>query len=135
MASAETDASGARGRLLVSAAFAGVAVVTVAALIALRPGGDEAEGSPGRVHADAACDLTGKAEVAAGSDDEARTAAALFLLDKAIIESERAAEADSDYDELDRVVQEVHTATHTGPRAAYTMAMEIALGVCDEALD
>lgn len=80
----------------------------------------------------AACDLAAKAGEAAQVDTGARYAASLLLLDKAIVESRRAAESASEFSELDQVVQTVHTAAHRGVAAPYEDALETASATCDD---
>jgi hypothetical protein len=109
---------------------AGVALVAVA-LFAVRPDGGELDEET-RGHAAAACDLTSKADEAAQVDTPARYAAAALLLDKAIIESARAAKADPAFADLDRAVQAVHLAAHRGDRGEWRDALDTALSTCHE---
>jgi hypothetical protein len=111
-------------------ASAGLSALT---LFTLRsPGGEPDEEGLG--HAEAACDLTSKADEAAQVDTGARYAAAVLLLDNAIIESGRAAEAATEFAALDQAVQELHTAAHRGRPAQWLDALDLALAACDESL-
>lgn len=85
------------------------------------------------VHAAVACDLTSKAEQAAETSEvaaRARYAAAVLLLDQAIIESARGAESDPRLAGLDAALQAVHTAGHEGDHARWQEALVIANGEC-----
>lgn len=93
-------------------------------------GGDPEPDARARAHAESACDLVSKAHEAAEVESDARYAATVLVLDRAIIESERAARADVVFGDLDRVVQGVHTAAHTGDPAKYTAAMDAAQDAC-----
>ena len=108
----------------------GGALVAIA-LVALRPAGGEAN-EEARAHAEAACDLTSKADTAVQVDTPARYAAAALLLDKAIIESARAAEAAIEFAALDQAVQTVHAAAHRGSRQPWRDALDRALTICHE---
>ena len=83
-------------------------------------------------HARTACDLTGKAGEAAEVDTPERYAAAAFLMDNAIIESERAALGAAEFTALDRAVQAVHAAAHRGDREEWKKALETALDACSD---
>jgi hypothetical protein len=84
----------------------------------------------GREHAVVACDLTSKAEEAASEATDARLAAAVLLLDQAIIASARAAETDAGFADLDDAVQAVHTAGHRGDPEEWRAALDAALSAC-----
>lgn len=118
-----------RQRAVIVALAVGV-VVGIVVVLALVPSGDDEPDEEGRSHAEAACELTVKAEQAARVDTGARAAAALFLLDRAIVESERAAEAADGFTALDDAVQEVHAAAHAGGRSALLEAYDAALTAC-----
>lgn len=112
------------------AAAVGAVVVTVAAVAAAQdPVDAEARG-----HAEVACDMTTKADEAAAVSTSARMAAAVLLLDQAIIASERAALTDPVFSDLDAAVQEVHAAGHRGEPEAWQAAMDEALSTCRTAL-
>lgn len=108
-----------------------VALGAVAALSVRGPGQDEAA-QPGREHARSACDLTTKAQEAAGGGSDARYAAAVLLLDQAILASARAARESDRFDDLDRAVQAAHTAGHQGRGDAWEAALDEALADCRE---
>jgi len=111
-------------------ALVGTALVVVG-ILTLRD--DDAAGSDeARTHAEAACELIAKAEEATRVETNARVAAAMFLLDNAIVESSRAAEAGEEFVELDRLVQAVHTAAHKGGVAAVREGLGEALASCRE---
>jgi hypothetical protein len=110
------------------------AVVLVAVVLGLRGGGPEVD-ARARALADSACELTSGAEEAGRVDTEARLAAAMLLLDKAIIDSARAAETDPAFAELDRVVQGVHAAAHRANPEQYHTAMDAALTECSSSLE
>jgi hypothetical protein len=67
-------------------------------------------------------------------DTGARYAAAMLLLDNAIIESERAAEAANEFAALDQAVQALHTAAHRGRPSQWLFALDTALAACRESL-
>ncbi len=119
---------------MVLAAVAAVAAVGLAllALGVLQPDEAEEHGA-GREHAVVACDLTSKAEEAAGVATRARLAASVLLLDQAIIASARASETDAAFTDLDDAVQAVHTAGHRGDPEQWQAAMATALAACDTA--
>jgi hypothetical protein len=58
----------------------------------------------------------------------------VLLLDQAIIESARASNADTGFEDLDQALQAVHTAAHTGDPARYDAAMDRAQAACRTAL-
>lgn len=118
------------------AAVAAVIAVALAllALVVLQPAEEEQQ-SGGREHAEAACDLTSKASEAADVETDARLAAAVLLLDQAIIASAHAAESDVAYAELDEAVQAVHTAGHQGDPQPWQEALDTALAACQTAND
>ena len=118
---------------MLAALIVGGALVAVA-LVALRPAGGEID-EEARAHAEAACDLTSKADEAAQVDTRARYAAATLLMDKAIIESARAAEGATEYTQLDQAVQALHTAAHTGEHAQWRDALDTALATCRETFE
>jgi hypothetical protein len=105
-------------------------VVTAAAT--LRPADDKAD-SRLRGAAAEACDLITKAEETAAVDTGARYAAAVLLLDRAIIESARAARSEPEYAELDRAAQALHTAGHRGGPKQWRDALDAALAECQGA--
>ncbi len=103
------------------------------ASLVLRSTGSEVD-EVARGHARAACDLTADSEEAAQVDSDARYAAALLLLDRAIIESKRAAESAGEYEALDQAVQAAHTAAHQRSSAPWREALADARAACDDAL-
>ena len=103
------------------------------AVWSLRDGGREPD-SQALAHAESACGLTGKAHEAAQVKTDARYAATVLVLDQAIIESARAAQADAVFADLDRALQAVHTAAHTGDPEKYDAAMGAAQDACRRAL-
>jgi hypothetical protein len=123
--------AGARRRLVLVAVVAGVGLLVVA-LLTLRGDPEEAD-DLSRGHAEAACDLTTDADEAGSVETNARLAAAMLLLDKAIIESARAANTNRSYADLDRFVQKVHTAAHRRDPEQYRTAMNSALAACRSA--
>lgn len=127
-AQASAPGSGRRKRAVVAAALAGAGFVA-AALLALRPAGDEID-QESRDHAQAACQLTEQAHEAASVNTDARYAAAVLLLDEAIVESAQAAEGATAYAELERAVQALHTAAHSGIERQWRDALDAALAVC-----
>ncbi len=85
------------------------------------------------MHAEVACDLTSKAEQAAEASElgeRARYAAAVLLLDQAIIESGRAAQSATRLGELDSALQAVHTAGHKGDHDEWQDALGAANAEC-----
>lgn len=85
------------------------------------------------VHAEVACDLTGKARQATGASEvreRVRYAAAVLLLDQAIIESARAARADTRLAALDAALQAAHTAGHEGDHDTWRRALRSADAEC-----
>jgi hypothetical protein len=114
--------------VVVAAALASAGLLAVG-LLAARPGAEQAD-EEGRDHARAACDLAARAAEAAEVTTDARLAASLLLLDKAIVESGRAAESDSGFAELDQVVQAVHTAAHRGDPAVFEASLDTTLATC-----
>jgi len=125
-------ATEARKRLLVATVVAAAGLVALA-LFTLRPSDAEPDGEA-RGHAEAACDLTSKANEATKVSTGARYAAAVLLLDNAIIESERAAEAATEFAALDEAVQALHTAAHRGRPSLWLDALDTALAACDASL-
>ena len=117
--------------MLTAALIAGAGLVAIS-LFTLRSPGEEPDGEA-RGHAETACDLTSKADEAAQVDTGARYAAAVLLLDNAIIESERAAEA-AEFADLDQAIQALHTAAHQGKPAQWRDALDIAEAACHESL-
>ncbi len=118
------------------AVVAGVVLVVVLAFawLALRPVEEQQVAEPGRDHAEVACDLTTKAGEAAQMDTSARYAAAVLLLDKAMIESERASESEPRFSELDAAVREVHRAGHRQDPEQWDLALNAALGTCESSV-
>lgn len=130
-------------RLVLAALVVAVGLVSLAA-VSVRPDQpgpsaavtrDGAARVDGRilVHAEVACDLTTKAEQAAEASEvgkRARYAAAVLLLDQAIIESGRGAESDGRLAGLDSALQAVHAAGHEGDHAQWQEALVIANGEC-----
>lgn len=100
-----------------------------AGLVATR-GSEEPEGV-GRARALVACDFTDKAAAAADRPTRARLAAAVLLLDQAVVASERAARTDAGYRSLDDAVQAVHAAGHSGDPTAWSDALDRAIATCD----
>lgn len=126
-APAPTPDTGTRLRVVVAVVAAlGLAVL---ALVVLRPGEQQQEDA-GRDHAEVACDLTSRAEEATAVESDARLAAAVLLLDQAIIASARAADDDAAFATLDQAVQDVHTAGHRGDPAQWRAALAAALAEC-----
>lgn len=85
------------------------------------------------VHAEVACDLTGKARQATGASqvrERVRYAAAVLLLDQAIIESARAARADTRLAALDAALQAAHAAGHEGDHDRWRRALRAADAEC-----
>jgi hypothetical protein len=85
------------------------------------------------VHAEVACDLTSKAGQATGASrvgERVRYAAAVLLLDQAIIESARAARADERLAPLDAALQAAHTAGHEGDHDSWRRALRSADAEC-----
>ena len=115
-------------------ALAVVLALALLVLVVLLPAEDEPE-SAGREHAVVACDLTVKAEEAAGVSTDARLAAAVLLLDQAIIASARASETDTAFADLDDAVRAVHTAGHQGDPEQWQEALETALAACRTSTD
>jgi hypothetical protein len=90
-----------------------------------------------RTHAEAACNFTRKAEQAAQAaevDGRTRYAAAVLMLDWAIIESGRAAQADTALAELDTALQAVHAAGHEGDHDGWQDALGTASAECGAVL-
>lgn len=112
--------------LVVLVAAIGLALL---AFVLLRPAEQERENA-GLEHAEVACDFTAKAEEAAGVQTDARFAAAVLLLDHAIIASARAADTDTAFADLDDAVQAVHTAGHRGDPEQWQAALDTALAAC-----
>ena len=102
--------------MVVAALIVGGALVAIA-LVALGPAGGEAD-EEAREHAEAACDLTSKADTAVQVDTPAR-----------------AAEAATEFEALDQAVQAVHTAAHRGSRQPWRDALDQALTICLEVSD
>jgi hypothetical protein len=127
-AAAETTPDTATRRWVAVAAVV-VLGVGVVALAALRPAGQPQE-DPGRDHAEVACDLTSRAEEATAVASDARLAAAVLLLDQAIIASARAADGDAAFSGLDDAVQAVHTAGHSRDPDAWRASLDTALAEC-----
>jgi hypothetical protein len=103
------------------------------ALVVLSPADEEVD-AQARGHAETACELTSKAAEAAGVESAARLAAAALLLDRAIIESARAAEGGAEYADLDQAVQAVHTAAHSGVHQRWVEALDAALASCQDSV-
>lgn len=142
---------GSHRRWAVLAALAVGGVLVVLALLAVRPDEpppgppagegqavDQQAADPQAVdHAEAACDLTTKAGEAADAvevDKRSRYAAAVLLLDRAIIESGRAVQLDGRLTELDSALQAVHVAGHEGDPDGWQAALDSALSECRSAL-
>lgn len=117
--------------MLAAALIAGAGLIALA-LFTLRSPDKEPDGEA-RGHAETACDLTSKADEAAQVDTSARYAAAVLLLDNAIIESERAAEA-AEFADLDQAIQALHTAAHQGRPAQWRDALDSAEAACQESV-
>jgi hypothetical protein len=103
------------------------------AVLAIRDGDREPD-ALARAHAESACDLTAGANEAARVKTDARYAATVLVLDRAILESERAAKADPRFADLDQALKAVHTAAHTGDPETYDTAMDRAQAACSNAL-
>ncbi len=122
----------ARSRV-VAASLAGATVVAVVGVVGLRGGAETDAGpaeEPGRDHATSACDLMAKAHEAAEVESDARYAAAVLLLDQAIVESARAARTNPGFGDLDGSMQALHSAAHTGERSQYDLAVADAQAAC-----
>lgn len=117
-----------RKRVVVVALVAG-AVLLALAFVALRPAGGDT-GEVARDHADVACDLTSKADEAAQANTRARYAAAVLLLDTALIESGRASRSDARFNELDEAVEALHMAGHRGDPDRWRTELDRALSAC-----
>lgn len=117
---------------MVAATIAGAGLVALA-LVALRLDGEEVD-EEARGHAEAACDLTSKAEEAARVDTGARLAAAVLLLDRAMIESARAADDAEEYADLDQAVKAVHAAAHRGIPGPWRDALDNVLTACRDSV-
>lgn len=131
---ASTEPPPDRRRLVavVVAVVVGAAVLALA-LVATRSGAERAPDARARRHVEAACDLTGKAGDAAEAttvDARSRYAASVLLLDRAIIESARAAESDPALADLDTALQDVHTAGHERDPEGWQSALDEALAEC-----
>lgn len=124
-----------------AATAAAVALVSLAAMSVRQPDptvkGTQASDAPldaqTLIHAAVACDLAAKAGQAYETSDvgaRARYAAAVLLLDQAIIESARAAEGDTELVPLDAALQAAHTAGHEGEDARWEDALDTAQGEC-----
>ena len=114
---------------MVVALAVGAVVVAVAALGA---SGDPVD-AEARAHAQVACDMTARADEATEVSTRSRMAAAVLLLDQAIVASERAATTDPAFADLDAAVQEVHAAGHRGEPEEWAAAMSEALSNCASA--
>lgn len=112
-------------------AFVAVLCLALLVLVVLRPAEEEPVGA-GREHAVVACDLTSKAEEAAGVATDASLAAAVLLLDQAVVASARASETDVAFADLDDAVQAVHTAGHRGDPEQWQEALDTAMTACSE---
>lgn len=99
------------------------------AFVLLRPA-EQVQENAGLEHAEVACHFTSKAEEAASVQTDARFAAAVLLLDQAIIASARAADADTAFADLDVAVRAVHTAGHGGDPGPWQAALDAALAAC-----
>lgn len=89
---------------------------------------------PGHQDAAAACELTAQAGQAAEGDSRARYAAAVFLLDRAVIAAERAVAASPEFAELEEAVQRLHTAGHRRDPEQWTVTLETARSACGPVL-
>ena len=118
--------------MLIATLIASAGLVALTLFAVRPPGGEPDKEAAG--HAEIACDLTSKADEAAQVDTGARYAAAVLLLDNAIIESARAAEAASQYAALDRAVQALHTAAHRGRPGQWRDALDTALAACRQSI-
>ncbi len=106
----------------------------VAIVVATNQSAHEERETGARGYAAAACDLTDKAEEATTVSTGARYAAAVLLLDRAIIESARAARSEPEFAEMDQAVQALHTAGHRGGPARWQVALDAALAACQDAV-
>lgn len=133
----------ARRRLVAVALAAAVALVSLAAVSAQRDrsgaagtGSQEDDTSVDAralMHAEVACDLTSKAGRAAEASDvgaRARYAAAVLLLDQALVESARAAGSDTRLAALDTALRAVHTAGHEADHDTWQLALRSADAEC-----
>lgn len=86
------------------------------------------EPSPVNPNAARACELLAKADEALEVHDASRYAAALLLLDTALVESEHAATADASYADLDAAIRKAHSTAHDTrpPGSLAAMADEVA---------
>lgn len=130
-----SNGSGRRARVVAVVLGVGGAALALA-LAVTGPEDDRPADTQGRQHAEAACVLATQAgEAAAGGearrvDARARFAAAVLLLDRAIIESARAAEFDPGHTGLDAALQSVHTAGHAGDPDVWESTLDEALTAC-----
>lgn len=121
-----------RARIAVAAGALAATVVALVVLVVLSASGGDEVDRKALEHARAACELTGKAGEAAEVDTAARYAAAAFLLDSAILESQRAALGAVEFTALDQAVQDVHIAAHEADRDAWRLALDVALEACSD---
>ena len=101
------------------------AVIVVFVAIESRPD-DPGPSTVAKDHAEAACELTSKAQEAAGADIEARAGVAALILDRAMLESARAAELAPEFADLDEAVQ----AAHAGGGGPLQDSFDAALATC-----
>jgi hypothetical protein len=126
-------ATGLRKPVVIALITVACAAIVAIALLVFLPNGVELN-EKARPHATAACDLISKADKAAHVDAPERYAAAALLLDKAMIESAQAAEADPKAADLDRATTAVHEAAHEADRTQWRNALGTALASCEETL-
>ena len=130
-----SSGSGRSARVVAVVLGVGGAALALA-LAVTGPEDDRPADTQGRHHADAACVLAAQAGEAAAAgearrvDARARFAAAVLLLDRAIIESARAAEIDPGHTGLDAALQSVHTAGHAGDSDGWESTLDEALTAC-----
>ena len=131
-----SSGSGRRARVVAVVLAVGGAAALALALAVTGPEDDGSGGTQARHHAEAACVLATQAGEAAAAgearrvDARARYAAAVLLLDRAIIESARAARSDPGHTDLDAALQSVHTAGHAGDHDAWESTLDEALTAC-----
>jgi hypothetical protein len=113
---------------LVVVAVAGAACVLLAVLLGM--GAEDGPDARARARAASTCELMSGAEEAGRVDTDARYAASMLLLDKAVIESARAAKVDAEYADLDLAVRAAHRAAHRRDPEQYRTAMASAIAAC-----
>ena len=131
-----SSGSGRRARIVAVALGVGGAAALALVLAVTGPEDDGSGDTQARHHAEAACVLATQAGEAAAAgearrvDARARYAAAVLLLDRAIIESARAVRSDSGHTGLEAALQSVHTAGHAGDADGWESGLDEALTAC-----